>query len=210
MAQINIPLGKEPGVPYGYVAYEVETPKWLIISLHGQGEIGNGKSELPRVRNIGVAEWIDKGTVLPAGVMAVSPQCPTKSGFYHTTLHNYRLAMAKKYSIHPDNVVMLGISQGARGVLEYITRYPVHAAVVIAGWGTPDNAYKAINTKLWAFHGSYDRTVPPSGSIDFVNAYNAAKPLIPAKLDIFPFESHSNYVWDQVCKQREVYEWMTS
>lgn len=210
MAQINIPLGKEAGVPYGYVAYEVTTPKWLIVSLHGQGEIGNGKSELPRVRNIGVAEWIDKGTQLPAGVMAVSPQCPTRAGFYWATLHNYRLAMSKKYSIHPDNVCFLGISQGAYSVYEYIIRYPAHAAVCIAGWGSPLKAGLAINTKLWAFHGSHDVPVPPYGSRAFVNAYNAAKPPIPAKLDIFPFETHSNYVWDKVCQQAEVYEWMTS
>lgn len=210
MTQINIPLGKEPGVPYGYVAYEVAIPKWLIISLHGQGEIGNGKSELPRVRNIGVAEWIDKGTQLPAGVMAVSPQCPTKAGFYHVTLNNFRVAMSKKYGIHQDNISFLGISQGAYSVYEYIIRYPAHAAVCIAGWGSPLKAGQAINTKLWAFHGSYDRVVPLNGSTSFVSAYNAAKPTTPATLDIFPFEGHSNYVWDQVCKQKEVYEWLTN
>jgi predicted peptidase len=210
MTQINIPLGKEPGAPYGYVAYEVATPKWLIVSLHGQGEIGNGKSELTRVRNIGVAEWIDKGTVLPAGVMAVSPQCPTKGGFYHVTLENYIRAMCLKYGVSRENVSTLGVSQGGNSALEHAVRYPVHAVVSIAAWGTPKLAYKAINVKLWAFHGSHDRTVLPSGSINFVNAYNAAKPSIPAKLDIFPFETHSNYVWDKVCQQREIYEWMTT
>lgn len=209
MAQINIPLGKEPESPYGYITLETENAKWLVISLHGQGEIGNGKSDLYKVATIGVAEWINKGLQLP-GRVVVSPQCPTKAGFYHVTLHKFRLAMCKKYSIHPDNVCFLGISQGANSVYEYIIRYPAHAAVCIAGWGTPLKAGLAINTKLWAFHGSYDRTVPPLGSIAFVNAYNAAKPAIPAKLDIFPFEGHSNYVWDQVCKQAEVYEWMTS
>lgn len=209
MTQISIPLGKEAGVPYGYVAYETPIPKWLVISLHGQGEIGDGKADLYRVLNIGAAEWLNKGLELP-GRVVVSPQCPTKGGFYYATLHKFRLAMCAKYSINPENVSFLGISQGAHSVLDYIIRYPAHAAVAIAGWGTPGFAYKAINTKLWCFHGSRDTTVLPKGSIEFVNAYNAAKPPIPARLDIFPFETHSNYVWDMVCKQLEVYEFLTN
>lgn len=206
MAQTKIPLGTTPGEPYGYIEYLGSDRSKMIISLHGQGEIGNGKSDLYKVENIAAAEWINKGLEIPAIVL--SPQCPTGSGFYHATLDTYISLMCKKYNVPRENVSLLGVSMGAYSVYNYIVNHPMKAAVCIAGSGSPSKAHLAINTRLWSFHGSKDTKVPTSGSVEFVKAYNAAKPPVPARLDIFPFEGHSNYVWDTVCRQKEVYDWL--
>ena len=97
MGLVEIPLGKEAGVPYGYMALETVNPKWLVVSLHGQGEIGNGKSDLKKVGTIGLIEWA--GRLNLSGRVVVAPQCPTKSGFYGKTLNDFIVKMCSKYGV---------------------------------------------------------------------------------------------------------------
>jgi predicted peptidase len=207
---ISVPLGTEKGAPYGYMYYAPIGAKKLLVSLHGSGQMGNGKSELYKVENEGAAKLIKAKKWTRSEFVVYSPQLSVGSSrFYHVTLHNAILQQCKKHNIDTTEVYLIGISRGGISVLEYIVQpYSVKAAVSIAGSGTPTKAHQAIKTKLWCIHGEKDTTVPTKASIDFVNAYNKANPKVFAKLSLLPFFGHETVVWDKAYQQNEIYDWM--
>lgn len=201
-----IPLGTEKGVPYGYAEYSPPGATKLLVSMHGHGARGNGKSELYKVLKEGAAKRIAAGTFNRTEFVVVSPQYASTSGYpYPGTLNNFINLMMDKYPV--DEIHLIGLSGGGIGVLNYIASYPVTSAVAIAASG-PSKIGIATKTPIWLFHGDSDTKVKTSESIEFANAYNVASPLVRAKLTLFPFEGHSAYVWDTVYKQDKVYDWM--
>jgi acetyl esterase/lipase len=69
-----------------------------------------------------------------------------------------------------------GLSMGGYGAWEAAERWPNYwaAAAPIAGGGDPSKASRLVNLPIWAFHGSADTAVPPSGSRDMINAIRKA------------------------------------
>ena len=78
--------------------------------------------------------------------------------------------------IDPNRRYITGLSMGGYGAWEMIERWPNYfaAAAPIAGAGDPSKAAELINLPIWAFHGSTDTAVPPSGSRDMINAIRKA------------------------------------
>lgn len=228
MAQINIPLGKEAGVPYGYLEYRPEGATRLLIHIHGHGERGNGKDELNRVRVNAAPKLIDQGKFPRTDFIVISPQySSTSSMAYHTTLYRFIRKMEAKYK--PIEIYLSGLSGGAISVwkflvnlkennAEWMATHPgakplvIKSAVIIAGDGdiNPKEVAEFIDTKIWVLHGEKDRIVRPDNGLKMVQTYNLMSPKVPARYTNYPFEAHSAYVWETTYKQPEIYEWMTS
>jgi predicted peptidase len=210
MPHTYVPLGTNPGEPYGYVYYKPTTANKLLVSLHGTWQCGNGKSELSKVENEGAAKLIKAGKWTRPEFAVVSPQLAVGSNrFYHVTLKAFSDQMCIKFSIAPTEVYLMGISRGAISVFDYIIQnYSCKAAVPIAGSGSPLKAGQAIKTKLWAVHGEKDQIIPYTASVDFVNAYNKANPKHLAKVTLLPFFTHEPIVWERTFQQNEIYNWM--
>ncbi|MBO0779075.1 MAG: prolyl oligopeptidase family serine peptidase [Ktedonobacteraceae bacterium] len=79
-------------------------------------------------------------------------------------------------AIDATRLYITGISMGGYGTWEAIERWPDYfaAAAPLAGAGDPSKAPALIHKPIWAFHGSADTTVPPSGSRDMIAAIRAA------------------------------------
>ena len=122
------------------------------------------------------------------------------------------------YNVDPSRVYLTGLSCGGFPIWEYLAEYRtdprVAAAVPIAGDGrpgwTPFDCDLA-STPVWAFHGAFDDTVNPLGSIDPMTAL-AACPGVPAdeaKLTVYPDRDHNS--WDPAyggANGDDIYAWM--
>lgn len=208
--QINIPLGQEAGVPYGYLEYKPTGANRILIHLHGHGERGNGKDELYRVRRNGLPKQIDEGKYTRSEFIVLSPQYLIESSMaYHSTLNRFCQKMALKYNIPMTEIYMIGLSGGANSIFNYIVNYShIKAAVAISGGGPYSKANLAISTRLWALHGENDAVINPLNSKRFVDNYNLANPRERAIFTLFPFEGHSSYVWEKTYAQSKVYDWL--
>lgn len=228
MAQINIPLGKEPGVPYGYLEYRPEGATRLLVHIHGHGERGNGKDELNRVRVNAAPKLIDQGRFPRTDFIVVSPQySSTSSMAYHTTLYRFIRKMVDKYK--PTEIHIAGLSGGGISAwkfmvnlkennAEWLATHPgakaivIKSVVIVAGDGdtNPSEIAEVLETKFWFLHGEVDTKVRPANGIKFVQTYNLMSPKVPARYTEYPFEAHTPYVWETTYKQPSLYEWMTS
>lgn len=79
-------------------------------------------------------------------------------------------------NIDPNRRYVTGLSMGGYGAWEAAERWPNYwaAAAPISGAGDPSKAARLVNLPIWAFHGSADTAVPPSGSRDMINAIRKA------------------------------------
>lgn len=71
-------------------------------------------------------------------------------------------ALEREFKIDTKRIYVTGQSMGGWGTWSIITQHPQRfaAAVPICGGGEPNDAAKARDIPIWAFHGSADRVVP--------------------------------------------------
>src|SRR6185503_11085829 len=84
--------------------------------------------------------------------------------------------LSKEYNIDPDRVYLAGQSDGGYGVWDLVASRPDRfaAAIALCGGGNPAKASRLVGLPIWAFHGSVDRTVPPSESRNMIQAIKQA------------------------------------
>jgi predicted peptidase len=80
--------------------------------------------------------------------------------------------LRREFSIDPRRLYVTGQSMGGYGTWRMIMQHPdvFAAAVPVCGGGDPASASKAKQIPIWAFHGSADTIVPPSGTREMVEA----------------------------------------
>lgn len=166
------------GDPFGYFLYlpqnysvDPRTNFPLILFLHGQGEKGNGDSELNRVTRNGPPKMIKNGQHFPA--LVVSPQLVNGVGTWSgknstNNIDNQRdlniliNRLKGRYNIDPKRVYITGLSLGGGGAWDYARLYTAEVAAVVpvAGIGIPSaNVPNMANIGVWAFHALSDPTV---------------------------------------------------
>jgi predicted esterase len=171
-------LGTKPGAPNGYWEYLPRgygdgTQRPLLIFWHGSGEKGNGSAaELPRILTHGPPKVIAAGQ-WPADrpFIVLSPQHNLPDCFQAGDAHRDFLSYAVgAYDVDPARVYQTGLSCGAIGTEDFITRHgpsPLAAAVLISGDVTPmwdaRGCGLVASLAMWTFHGGADTIVSPAG-----------------------------------------------
>jgi len=212
----NLPLdtggdhnGFALGTTNAYFGYYVYTPSSygtkgakfpLLLFLHGAGEQGNSKNDagiLDILLRNGPPMLIKNKVWKPKYPMiVVSPQAHD-GGWNAIKVHQFIKYLIDNYQINTQRIYITGLSMGGYGTYNYLTTIGdtcyAAAAVPICGGGNSGKVGGMKHIPLWAFHGDADGTVNVSNSINMVNAINAAKPPIKAKLTIFPGVGHNSW-----------------
>jgi predicted peptidase len=187
-------------LPQGYDADPGK--RWpLILYLHGVGERGH---DLRLVRESGLAGLIAKGKQLPA--IVISPQCSLHNEWIPQALSQLLDDVSAKYRVDPNRIYLTGISAGGDGIWGLALAYPDRFAAIvpIAGEGDPMDAACIKDIPTWAFHGEKDDIVPPSSTIDMIEAMRRAGG--HPHLTLFPDAGHDS--WDQAYATDALYAWL--
>lgn len=182
-------------VPDGYKKSNRKYP--LIISLHGIGEYGNGRSELWKVQHTGVSYMLANGILKNSfrvndkdmSFIVITPQFkkrPTADDIMDVI--NYA---KKHYRVRTQRIYLVGISMGGGTAVEFLYKYP-HVVAATVTYGDPQGPTAAgvkaiVKSKLafWGFHNEKDPLVPSERTIKLVNDINREKPDVKAKKTIF-------------------------
>ncbi len=195
-------LGYLAYVPAGYAARD----DWpLIVFFHGDGERGNGTTELPNVANNGLAKDVKNGTWDPKKRFVVlSPQMDDRNGMTERSGASVRdfVDFAKKnYQVDVKRIYLTGLSGGGAPVYNYLSDYAggeIAAAAPISGWYSTQGkecTWKQI--PIWYFHGAVDNVVTAADhatkSYGTLTACSPAAPIAP-RYTLFRDVGHS--AWD--------------
>jgi predicted peptidase len=222
-ANTFVPLGKDPGSPYGYIMVKPETATEAVFALHGIGERGDGKTQLTYLERNGVA-YANKNKPLPLTDLAIF--CPQQNKynsdgveqkkFYWGTLIKFMLHIVKKHGLS-NRVHITGLSMGAYSLtflMEAIKKYPealegleIASCLLLSGVGDWRNGNVYPPTKLWTVHGLRDNYTADF-SRNLVNQYNSTIPKAPARFDGLEFFGHDAAIWNKVYADSNVWQWM--
>lgn len=200
--------------------YKTSTKTYpLIIFLHGAGEVGNGTTELYKVKGVGIPKLIQAGADMCSNgecFIVISPQLPAgkggwwpdvQKGIYDHVLANYRVDKSRIY--------LTGLSLGGNGVYMGLaeTADIFAAGVVVAGFGNSKACnIAARNIPVWAFHGEKDATIKYGDGLTEFNRISWCDVKTTGELKWTMFKDAPHAIWDQVyaLSSPNIYEWLLS
>ncbi len=211
---VHLALPHDPdnpdAAPFGSYVYEPAgldhspVPYPLLVFLHGAGERGDSAADstvLDLVLRNGPPLLIERGTWQPPHPMiVVSPQC--HSGWWNPDdVRSLLVWIDRHYRVDRAHIYLTGLSMGGYGTWAYLGRFgsvaddslALAAAAPICGAGNPDQAAAVAQTPVWAFHGTADGTVAPSGSVAMVTAVGAMGPAVPPRLTLYDGVGHNSW-----------------
>ncbi len=179
----------------------------LIVLLHGAGERGNGSDEqVGSVEVHGFSKLLTEDKDFDC--ILIQPQCPENTTWpgHVQEIGAFVREMIEKYEVDESRVYLTGISMGGYGTWYTAMTFPEMFAAIapVCGGGMPWNA-GALTMPVWAFHGTMDTLVLPSGSIDMINALKAQGRGDDVKLTLFEGVGHN--AWDYTFKE-DLYNWL--
>lgn len=210
------------------VNYLIKTDKHypLLITLHGQGELGNGTTELYKVKINAVPRLLENHQ-FPSGFtvgtrtfsfIVISPQFKKwPQAVDVNDMINYAIT---KYRVDITRMYVNGLSMGGGANWDDARLYGKRLAAVVPICGASyPNIYKgqaiaATGVAVWAFHNSNDPSVPPFYTKDYITYINKSSPVIPAKITIF--SSYEHDAWTKATDPsytengKNIYQWMLS
>lgn len=211
---VHVALPRDPdaaaAAPYGCFVYlptdwEASAVGYpLLVFLHGAGERGDSHDNpetLDLVLRNGPPKLIDNGEWAPPHPMIVaSPQCHTGS-WQAADVREFLEWLDAGYPVDRTRIYLTGLSMGGFGTWSYLGAYgdladdplPIAAAAPICGGGGTGNADAMAKTPIWAFHGTGDGTVAPSGSVNLVKAVGAANPVVAPRLTLYEGVGHDSW-----------------
>ncbi|MEA2678158.1 MAG: hypothetical protein QOJ81_2299 [Chloroflexota bacterium] len=224
------PAGSVEGAPLGYLEYLPPDynangdPSPLLLFLHGSGESGTGnEQDLGLLKQSGLSSlvanyaWPDSR---PFVVLA--PQHDNQPPAYclsATEIHDFIAFAQDHYNIDPTRIYATGLSCGAIGLWNYLTKYgadTMAAAVPIAGNGIlafQVRGCELATLPIWVFHGELDPNVPLVGDVYPVTQIQActSPASADARLTIVPNAGHD--VWSRTyggSDNFDIYSWLLS
>ncbi len=193
---------------FSYVEYSPEEMREglpIVFQLHGAGERGNGREELPLVDVHGFSEFLSDND---RECIFIMPQCPADT-FWTARVESIVRFIEEKielYKADKSRVYLTGISMGGYGTwLTAMARQDLFAAIApVCGGGMPWNA-ASITMPVWMVHGDADTTVNVFYSDEIAEKLRAAgKEHIYTRL---PGVGHN--AWDYTYKA-ELIDWLLS
>lgn len=180
----------------------------LLLFLHGMGERGDDPKLL---YNNGLPKLIRQGKKLP--FIIVMPQCPEDSFWTEESkaLHLLLEQLKKEHRIDDTRIYITGLSMGAFGTYDMLSRYPHVFAAGIAICGGIGNMYTRFNldrlkeTPLWIFHGEKDPVVPARESKD-IFSYLQSAGAKDVKLTLYEDLEHDS--WTRTYANDEIYRFL--
>jgi pimeloyl-ACP methyl ester carboxylesterase len=162
-------------------------PYPLLLSLHGQGNMGDNLNELLDAPEVMPAKLIHEKrwpenypfiVVTPQlnpGTTLANSSTPAWPPVLVNELINYVLATN---NIDSDRIYVTGFSMGGTGTWDYAAAFPERVTAMIPIAGRTDTAQACLvkNIPTWVFHGSNDPVVVPTYSTSMVRAINACQP----------------------------------
>ena len=193
---------------FSYVEYAPENMKEglpIVFQLHGAGEKGNGRDELPLVDVHGFSEFLKNND---RECIFIMPQCPVDT-FWSARIESIVKFIEEKiaqYKADTSRVYLTGISMGGYGTwLTAMARQDLFAAIApCCGGGMPWNA-ATVTMPVWIIHGAQDTTVNVFYSDEMAERLKeAGKEYIYTRL---PGVTHN--AWDYTFKA-ELIDWLLS
>jgi poly(3-hydroxybutyrate) depolymerase len=166
------------GAPMGFYEYlppdysETSGKKFpVVLFLHGNGETGNGTTQLSKLLGNDPLKFLAAGTKsLPAIVIA--PQSASPWNTYSVPLLDSLLdKVFKTYAADPDRLYVTGLSGGGDGAFTYARAHPDRPAAIVPicppiyPWSFSD-APNLVDLPIWAFHATNDTTVQSWNTTD--------------------------------------------
>lgn len=211
-------------LPDNYTTTKQKFP--LLISISGDGQFGNGSTDLYKITFGGVPTVIQTGRfpqtfkvnsksyryIVVAPQFTTYPYSADVNAMINYAINHYRIDVTRIY--------MTGFSMGGGVTVNFCDTLATKLAAVVPMANCqapyPSVVQKIVNANLplWAFHNKYDtnKKCPPSNSIDLVNQINAYSPAIPAKITLFNSSTHN--CWTAATKpsykenNMNIYQWM--
>lgn len=178
----------------------------FMLFLHGRGE---SDGPLSLVKKWGPPRLVDEGRQMP--YIIASPQCPPRPVSWRQQGEQLKLIsllshLEKNYSIDQGRMYLTGLSMGGYGSWRLAADHPGKFAAVapICGKGDPRDGPKLKDLPIWAWHGSDDKAVPPSGSIDMVEAIRASG---GEKIILTTLEGVGHNSWSAAYACPDLYSW---
>jgi predicted peptidase len=188
--------------------YEKGTHNYpLLIFLHGQGERGNGTTDLDKVLYNGPPKLIKGKNWNPKFPMiVVSPQHTKMEEGESTTnwgggnpahLKKFIEYLMDTYRVNESRIYLTGLSHGGNGVFDYLTKHDpsyIAAAAPVACYGPGSGYSKAKNIPIWVFVGDKDNPNFDT-SKRYVENYNKQSPAPKHKAKLTVFADAGHDVW---------------
>jgi predicted esterase len=211
-----IPKGTN-GTPFGFFEYlpngysPTSSKKPLILYLHGAGELGNGTSDLSKMRQRALPKLLQNGKEIDFVVIA--PQAP--SWWHYHDLMPMLNWIKENYNIDPERIYLTGISMGGTKVWDFAGDHPdqITAVSPLGADARNQNVCRLSSVPVWAFHGKNDNVYPASAMTAAINTLNkncnpVANPA--AKGTVYSNRGHDD-LWDYVYNGTygdDIYQWM--
>ncbi len=193
----------------------------LVLFLHGAGERGNdNKSQLKHI----APKFLEEDFKRNNKAIIVFPQCPKKDYWVNIeerwskinsslpptpAMENVISLMEDLYSkqyVDQDQIYVAGLSMGAFGTFDLLSRKPEMFAAAIAVCGGADLSkvqnYKDIPIQI--FHGAKDEVVPVKLSQDIHSALSS----IDGKSTYTEYPEGGHLVWDKAFSQPDLLAWL--
>lgn len=208
----------------------------LIIFLHGNGERGNGTTELSRLNNQPLPQWLAAGarmtftdptTSLPESFMVLSPQLPSTAPGWTNNYIDAMISWSKtNLQVDTQRIYLMGLSAGVGGIMRYTTTSVANAnriaavvqAAMICDWIDLCNINRS-GLPTWSFGNAddwqYSGVQCLSGYYDGLIACTPTPPIAPKKT-VYPGGSGDPHnSWNKAFdtghtyqSPQNVYEWM--
>jgi len=189
-----------------YIPDEISSHPALLIQLHGAGERGEGSTDVDKVLVNGFANTVNDNNLKDC--ILIMPQCPTDS-FWVARIESIKKfidQMAEEYSVDPFRIYLCGLSMGGFGTWYTAMAYPdLFACIAPCCGGGMSWRADSLKMPIWAFHGLEDTVVPPSQTIEMVEALKDINPNL--KYDLYEGVGHDS--WTLAFTEKTL-EWILS
>lgn len=216
------------GIPSVYDNSTDQYP--LLIFIHGAGQFGNGKNDLPLLLMEGVTQLLDEQRIPPTfsqnnkdhSFIFLSPQFKEK--FTTQDLHAFISFAKSEYRIDPKRIYLSGLSIGGILCTDYAAEFPNQVAAILPMAGINNNdpmmndkatALYQSKTPVWAFHNDKDLAIKTSTTIDFINLIKKGTDPDFIRLTILSPDGNANHdAWTRATDPlfkvdgKNIYEWM--